>query len=87
MAEGNSVTGYHGTGWVNVSASAPVIDGAAPSLHLQLWALNDDNEFYCAAWRDLSLTGHAIETHDSDRRAAAGRSAVSSIGGGNRERG
>lgn len=30
-AEGNSVTGYHGTGWVNVSASAPVIDGAAPS--------------------------------------------------------
>ena len=59
IAEGNSVTGYYGTGWVNVSASAPVIDGAAPSLHLQLWALNDDNEYYCAAGIDLSLAGHA----------------------------
>jgi hypothetical protein len=58
-AEGNSVTGYYGTGWVNVSASVPVIDGAAPSLHLQLWALNDDNENYCAAGADLSLAGHA----------------------------
>jgi hypothetical protein len=35
-----------------VSASARVIDGAAPSLHLQVWALNDDNEFYC---EDLEL--------------------------------
>jgi hypothetical protein len=59
-AVGNRVRGSYRTGWGTVNASAPVSDGAAPSLHLQLWALNSvTNTLYCVAETHLPLTSRA----------------------------